>query len=353
MERYFSCAVWEFTLECNLNCSHCGSRAGKARINELNTQESYRLCEDLALTNCEMVSLMGGEPFLRKDWYLVSWCIKDLGMDLSYVSNGILIPKNIKDLVKLEPKVVGISVDGIRETHDKIRRKGSFDSAIKAIDLLNEHSIQTTVITTVSKQNFNDLKKLKEILIEKDVNWQIQVAEPFGHFDRNLALDAEEFYAVCLFIVSENITNKYSDMPVVGGHCFGYHSHLLPKSKRWQGCTAGINTVGITSDGSIVGCLSIGNNQYIEGNVRERSFVDIWEDPCSFSYNRNFTTDDLGENCIDCYFGESCKGGCNSMSIHFSGTFHNTPYCLRQIEEQLFEVKVPKKEQIIQAEGRN
>ena len=351
MNKYLlGCAVWEFTLECNLNCSHCGSKAGKVRRNELTTLEAYGLCEDLAAVNCEMVSLMGGEPFIRKDWESVSWCIKDLGMDLSFVSNGILVPKYIQQLDRLEPKVVGISVDGLRETHDSIRSKGSYDSAIKAIDLLTEHSIQTTVITTVSKTNFNDIRKLQEIFIEKGVNWQIQVAEPFGNFNKDLAIDEEEFYALALFIVSENVKNQFKDMPVVGGHCFGYYSHLLPRSDRWQGCTAGNGSVGITSDGSIVGCLSIGNNQYFEGNVRERSFVDIWEDPNSFSYNRKFTVKDLGENCRGCYFGDRCKGGCNSMSVHFSGAFHNTPYCLRKIEEHLFEVKIPKKEQLFRKE---
>ena len=38
-----SCAVWELTLRCNSNCIHCGSEAGKARSDELDTEEALKL----------------------------------------------------------------------------------------------------------------------------------------------------------------------------------------------------------------------------------------------------------------------------------------------------------------------
>lgn len=344
--RKLGCAVWELTLACNMRCKHCGSSAGSARLNELSTEECFSLCEELAQANCDMVSLMGGEPFVHPDWYDISWCVKDLGMNLAFVSNGLLVPNIVDKLSRLEPTVVGISLDGIEKTHDSIRRDGSFKVALEAIDMLLKENIQVTVITTISKTNFSDLLKLRSLLKKREVNWQIQIAEPFGNFDRSLAIDEEEYYASAMFIVSENVKNKFNDMPVVGAHCYGYHSHLLPKSKKWKGCTAGISSIGITSDGSIVGCLSMGNNQYVEGNVRERSFVDIWEDSNSFAYNRSFDQSQLGENCKDCFYGLDCKGGCNSVSLHFTGQLHNTPYCMRRIEEEKFDVKSPRKERV-------
>lgn len=340
------CAVWEITLACNLRCKHCGSSAGTTRKNELTTQECFKLCEELAEVGCQEVSLMGGEPFVRKDWNDIAWCVKDLGMDLAFVTNGILVPKVIKKLRYLEPTVVGVSIDGIKETHDFIRSKGSYDKALEATNLLLENNIQATVITTISKTNFKELIDLKDLLFRKGVNWQIQVGMPFGNFDSSLVISVEEYYSSAMFIVSERIKNKFQDMPVVGAHCYGYFSHLLPRNDRWNGCTAGISSIGLTSDGSVVGCLSMGNNQFIEGNVRERSFVEIWEDPNSFTYNRNFTKDNLGENCLDCFYGEKCKGGCNSTSLHLSNRLHNSPLCLRRIEESLFDIKIPKRERI-------
>ncbi|NES87010.1 MAG: radical SAM protein, partial [Moorea sp. SIO2B7] len=63
-----SYAVWEITLKCNLACSQCGSRAGKARANELSTSEALDLVEQLAEVGIKEVTLIGGEAFLRPDW---------------------------------------------------------------------------------------------------------------------------------------------------------------------------------------------------------------------------------------------------------------------------------------------
>ncbi len=332
MKYQLKCAVWETTLKCNLNCSHCGSSAGKARENELTTKECLNLCEQLAELGCENVALMGGEPFMRKDWFLLGECIKDLVMGLNIVSNGLVLGKHINKISQLKPQVVGISLDGLKETHDKIRNKGSFRAALNSIDLLRTKGIQTTVITTVSKINFNDLNKMKDLIGKKGVNWQIQVAMPFGNFDRKFMLSKEEFYAAALFIANLRIKTKFDDFLVVGAHCFGYYSKLLPGCGKWKGCTAGISSIGITSDGGIVGCLSLGNNRFIEGNVREESPEEIWEDGNRFGFTRGFDVDDLGENCKGCKFGAECKGGCSSMSYTITDRFHNDPYCFYKIE---------------------
>ncbi|MBN1540135.1 MAG: radical SAM protein [Candidatus Thermoplasmatota archaeon] len=330
-------AVWETTLKCNLRCTHCGSAAGDARINELSTKECFTVIEQLSELGCQDVSLMGGEPLVRKDWKALGGAVKDLGMDLCMVTNGILVPDNIDALEALKPKVVGVSIDGLKDTHESIRGKGTFDRTMKAVDLLIDRNIQTTLITTVSKTNFNDLPPLADLIKGKGCNWQIQVAMPFGNFSRDLLVSEEDFYAAAMFIAKQRIENRFEDMPVIGAHCFGYHSKVLPGC-RWSGCTAGITSMGLTSDGGVVGCLSMGNDRFIEGNIRDRSLREIWEDPDAFAYNRKFTKKDLGPNCSGCRYGKRCKGGCNSVSMSLTGRFHNDPYCFRRIERQLLNI---------------
>ncbi len=346
MNYCLDCAVWEITLACNMHCKHCGSSAGSARERELSTQECYKLCENLADANCQTVSLMGGEPFLREDWDLIGGCVKDLGMNLAFVSNGLLIPKVIDKLSCLDVNVIGLSLDGTKIVHDSIRKEGSYDAVMRAIDLLRQNGIQITIITTVTKNNFHELPLLKDLLVEKGINWQIQVGSPFGNCERSVIIDEEDYYASAMFISANQIKNKFAHMPVVGAHCYGYYSHLLPIGQNWTGCTAGISSIGITSDGSIVGCLSMGNTEFFEGNIREKSFLEIWEDPRSFSYNRNFTRKDLGSLCKDCFKWEKCKGGCNSLSIHLTQHPHNFPFCLKRIEEEKFHARTPFREKI-------
>src|SRR5262245_64580364 len=61
-------AVWEITLACDPKCQHCGSRAGKRRSEELNTDECLDLVRQLAAMGTREVTLIGGEAYLRRDW---------------------------------------------------------------------------------------------------------------------------------------------------------------------------------------------------------------------------------------------------------------------------------------------
>ena len=124
--------VWETTLACNMNCLHCGSSAGKRRVKELSTDESMKLCDDLKTLGTRVISMMGGEPFLRKDWEDIALYIRDLNMNLTFMSNGLLIDdKIITKLKKIDPYAVTISIDGATaSTHNTIRGvKKSFEGA--------------------------------------------------------------------------------------------------------------------------------------------------------------------------------------------------------------------------------
>jgi len=254
-------------------------------------------------------------------------------MNLSFVSNGTLLEQYLDEIERVDPKVVGVSLDGMKDSHDRIRGSGTWEKTAEAIEALGGRGIQTTVITTVSKINFKDLPKMKDLLLKKGVNWQIQIAMPFGNFQKEFMLTKEEYYATALFIAKERIRNKFEDLPVVGAHCYGYYSKVLPGC-RWSGCQAGVSSIGVTSNGNIVGCLSMGNDRFIEGNVREKSLVDIWNDSGDFSYNRKPESQRPGPNCADCRHEPKCKGGCNSVSYALTGRFHNNPYCFYAIEMQ-------------------
>ena len=150
--------IWEMTLHCNLRCLHCGSSAGKPRQNELTTTEAIQLCQDLKEINTQEVCLIGGEPFLRKDFYTIAKKIKKLNMKLLIISNGYSINKKIiSQLKQLKPHAIALSLDGsTAKTHDFIRRrKGSFHKIVECLTLMKEANLPITIITTV-----NDIRAL-------------------------------------------------------------------------------------------------------------------------------------------------------------------------------------------------
>lgn len=127
--------------------------------------------------------------------------------------------------------------------------------------------------------------------------------------------------------------NYSNEIDVTGSDVTGYMSDLaMAVSGRWYGCQAGMKVLGIGSDGTVRGCLSQQLNKYIEGNVRERSIIDIWNDPNAFKYNRHFDCSMLTGYCKDCLYGAICKGGCVIASTN-RGDCRCNPYCLYKLEK--------------------
>jgi MoaA/NifB/PqqE/SkfB family radical SAM enzyme len=55
--------------------------------------------------------------------------------------------------------------------------------------------------------------------------------------------------------------------------------------RPWRGCSAGIVSCGITSDGKIKGCLSM-PDEFVEGDLRQNTLWQIWFHPAAFAYTR-------------------------------------------------------------------
>jgi radical SAM protein with 4Fe4S-binding SPASM domain len=328
----------ELTLKCNMQCIHCGSSAGSDRKNELSFDEWVNVFKDLAELDGKLITLMGGEPLLRREWYELAETVKDLGMNVNFMSNGYCINDDIIAKMRmLEPNSVAISIDGATaETHDSIRgTKGSFEKCQEVLKSLRSADLPTTVTTTVHKLNFKELPQMRESLLNKNIAWQIQIADPIGRFPSSLHLSLEEFYSVALFIASTRQQYSLKEMPITGAHCIGYNSQVLPNitlSPRWAGCQAGLTVLGIQSDGGVKGCLAL-SNSFVEGNIRARRLIEIWNDPQFCSYTRQFTPEDLNGDCKKCKFGKGCKGGCNAVSTSLTDKPHADPFCLYLIEK--------------------
>src|SRR6478736_3517261 len=103
--------VWELTLRCDLACRHCGSRAGRARPDELSLEESLALVEQLATLGAREVTLIGGEAYLYDGYADVVRAIRARGMSCALVSGGRgLTPEVATVLAEAGVESVSISI---------------------------------------------------------------------------------------------------------------------------------------------------------------------------------------------------------------------------------------------------
>ncbi len=325
-------------MACNLRCGHCGSKCENALADELNTEEALAVLDSLGNLNAKRVVFSGGEALLRKDIFtLIKECRKR-GVSPYLISNGWNIDAETARKLK-ESRIVSvsISVDGTEEIHNKIRRKGSYERIMSAFDYLADVGIIYDVITTVNKKNIDCLYELAKALEAKNVcYWQIQLMIPMGNAaeDKDLQLDFSDVQK--LIDICDDIS-KNSNIKITFGDNVGYYDKKITavftrtygeRRGIWHSCTAGISTVGIKHNGDVVGCMSIRNDEFAEGNVRERKLEDIWNSDKAFLWRRQFDDSKLQGFCGKCRYREYCKGGCSCMRYFTGGDIYSeNNYC--------------------------
>ena len=120
-----------------------------------------------------VVTFSGGEVFTRPDLFDILEKVNSLDMRFALTTNGTLITESIaKELKRLKLLVARISVDGDNaEDHDYFRGvKGAFEKTHQGISYLIENKIPVTVLTTVTKFNYNKLENIIKKMIEWGVN---------------------------------------------------------------------------------------------------------------------------------------------------------------------------------------
>ena len=114
---------------------------------------------------------------------------------------------------------------------------------------------------------------------------------------------------------------------------YGCKGTALRDGDIYLGCYAGVRIAGIQSNGEVRGCLSMPDS-FNEGNIRDKGFTAIWNDPDGFAYNRKFTRESASGDCHDCKYLRLCRGGCSNTSYSLTGKRANNPYCIYQIERK-------------------
>lgn len=327
--------VWEITLACCFSCQYCGSKAGTARENELTTEECLDVAKQLAEMGCERVSMIGGEVFMRQDWPVIAKALIDRNVNVSIITNGYLFTEETLAKIKNTGiESIAISLDGPEEVHDLFRQKGSFKRAMKALEVLVENDIPVSVISTLHSRNVGHLEEMYELLRTKKIfAWQLQACSPMGNASSGILSTEIDFRRVIRF-VEEHIAS--SDFAIGIADNIGYYTESEGTLRGntsgravFLGCCAGLSNIGIDSVGNVRGCESMYDEAFIEGNLRERSLDDIWNDPGAFSYNRQFTPDLLEGACRECGYADRCAAGCRSYNYFTHGKLYASPCCAR------------------------
>jgi radical SAM protein with 4Fe4S-binding SPASM domain len=338
--------VLEMTLRCNMRCRHCGSAAGKARPDELSLEEWLALVDELTELGARVVTLLGGEPLISEHWEPVARRLADNGVWVNAITNGwtLHLPQVADRVASSALRSLGLSIDGEPREHDDLRqRPGSFSRIEQGIALLQERGFEElSAITCVTRANIPQLPWLHRYLTDHGIKrWRLQICVPEGRMCHSdpVVLQPSDLPALVEFMREYHDKSALSvgaaDNVGYFGGCESVTRLRGGRQRFWTGCSAGLQTLGITSDGGVLGCLSFpAQAPWLEGNIRARPLREIWADPDAFAYNRRFSRAQLSGGCAECRYALLCRGGCLSSNIGYTGSIGENPYCLELVQQK-------------------
>jgi MoaA/NifB/PqqE/SkfB family radical SAM enzyme len=285
-----------------MNCLYCGSPGGVGRENELTLDECLSVADELIEMGCRDVTFVGGEVLLYSLWHIVARYLADAGVLVNIMSNGYRMDVyHIKQIRHARLTNVGVSLDGMEKNHNLIRgRADAFAEAIKTLELLKREGIPSAVVTTLLDCNYGDLEEMYTLLGDMGVSlWQIQLGNPLGNLagKSSLFIEPGKYPELTRFVGKKNRERRMAVVAADGvDYVDGNESYFRDRKSPiscWGGCQAWINSAYIDSVGNIRGCGSLYSDVFIEGNLRERSLFDIWNDESCFAYNLGHDTTTL------------------------------------------------------------
>ena len=309
---------WEATLRCNLTCLHCGSdcvRNDFTQANEIDGSVIRRELRSIAKYHppekCTF-AIIGGEPLLRPDIIDVGAFSADLGYNWGITTNGMLLDRPmIARLKSAKLKTISVSLDGVEADHEKLRNcKGSYKIVTTAVRHLLEDRFftQFDVICCVNRINIDHLDAFLEEMIRLEVP-AVRFTPIFsrGRASRNgaLSLDKADYVKMLNFIAKQRSMQTDIKVYLSEEGYWGPQWECVVRDE-FHYCGSGILIGSILHDGKVTGCPSV-SRKFIEGNIKETPFIDIWKN--GFARYRADRRKTFSNQCGDCEHWVLCEGG--------------------------------------------
>ena len=297
--------AWEITGVCNLKCAHCrASAVTKRDPNELSTEECFALIDNINSFSNPVIILTGGEPLMREDVFDIAKYGIEKGLRMVMAPNGTLITDDIaRKMVEVGIPRISVSLDSaIPEIHDEFRGvKGAFEASLKGLEAAKKAGIEFQINTTITKRNIDEIEDILNFAVKIGaVAHHIFLLVPTG---RGKELTNEEIPPEDYEKVLNWFYDKKKEVPIqLKATCAPHFYRIMRQRAKEEGEKISVQTHGL--DAMTRGCLGgtafcfishLGQVQpcgYLEincGNIREKSFKEIWENSKVFNDLRDFS----------------------------------------------------------------
>lgn len=164
---------WHITDECDQRCKHCYIFSeGHPTLVEMSWDRMVavlanieRMCE--RMRRLPYLYITGGDPILHSRFWDLLELVHSRGIPFTLMGNPFHLTDNIcQRMRQLGCRKYQLSLDGLRETHDRFRKPGSFDCTLEAIGTIRKAGIHCAIMSTVSAANIDEIPQLIDVIVE-------------------------------------------------------------------------------------------------------------------------------------------------------------------------------------------
>ena len=326
--------------DCNLRCKYCFADTGEFHGGRcLMSAETGKKAIDFVIKssgarkNIE-IDYFGGEPLMNfgvvreiTEYAKAEGEKHGKNFRFTVTTNGVLLNEDIKKYINENMSNVVLSIDGTKETNDRMRYRvdgsGSYDSIVPKFQDLAESRNQDRYYVRGTFTAYNK-DFAKDVIHLADLGFKQTSVEPVvAPETEDYALTKEDIPVI--FREYEKLTEEYIKR-YKEGKGFNFFHFMIDLDqgpcvvKRLSGCGAGHEYLAVAPNGDIYPCHQfVGNNDFLMGNVDSGT---IDEKIKSYFEKSNIYTK---EKCKNCFAKFYCSGGCCANAWNFNGDI-NKPY---------------------------
>ncbi len=332
---------------CNLNCSYCfyademknRERASFGRMDLETLEQLYRKIAESAPLECNL-AFQGGEPMLAgiafyeeavrlQKKYLNEKC----SVHYAIQTNGIFIDRQWCAFWREQGVLVGLSLDGIKATHDVYRKdaagNGTWEKVMRGARLLQEQEVPFNVLTVVNARTAPRIRRIYEAFRKNGFRWQqyIPCLEPLKEADReqsySLTPELYGHFLVELFDLWDQDLQK-GKQPYIR-QFESYIALLLgqqPEACEQRGTCSFQNV--IEADGSIYPCDFYVLDEWRSGNVWDPDFTFDRMPETGSIFLKEET---LPQKCRQCRYYALCRNGCRRLGTQQPNGENRNRFC--------------------------
>ena len=322
--------------QCNMHCDYC-FYCDEAAERE---QGSYGMMSEETLRNIIKKSLFqargtmnfafqGGEPTLRG----LAFFEKAVELEQKYNRNQVRVTNTLQtNGLGIDEKwcrffaehhfLIGISVDGIRKTHDRCRHtrdgKPTYDRVLQAVRLLEEYQVEYNILTVVNAYTAPHIRQIFETYQKNGWKYQqyITCLDPLGKMwgEQEYSLQPEVYGRFLIELFELWYREWKRDRAPYIRQFENYIGILLgyPPEACEQRGICGMQGV-VEADGSVYPCDFYALDDYRLGNFNEDKVDRFFEHEKAKAFIGE--SKQISRVCRECRYYALCRGGCRRSRV--------------------------------------